>query len=202
MPTDPTKGPTKPRLNGPIHTICHILRNVMASTVKSEVGALFPNGQEAIPPRNTLIKLGHPQPPTPLKTDNTTAAGFSNHTIKQKRSKAMDMCFHWIECRVRQKYFRIYWHPGSKNLANYHTKHHSPTHHQLMRPTFLHREPTQMPKKLNAPGGCVKFRAQARTHHTRLRTAPHKPEHPEPSNNNIQQSKQVNLIHQATASLI
>jgi hypothetical protein len=129
MPTDPTKGPTKPRPNGAIHTVCHILRNVMASAAESKVGALFLNCQEAIPLRNTLIKLGHPQPPIPLQTDNTTTAGFTKDTMKQKRSKAMDMCFHWIKCCVRQKYFRVYWRPGSENLANYHTKHHSTTHH-------------------------------------------------------------------------
>jgi hypothetical protein len=100
MPTDPTKGPTKPRLNGPIHIVCGIMRNVMASAAESEVGALFLNGQEAIPLRDTLIKFGHPQPSTPLQTDNTTAAGIANDTIKQKRSKAMNMRFDWIKCRV------------------------------------------------------------------------------------------------------
>jgi hypothetical protein len=109
----------------------------MASAAESEVGALFLNGQEAIPLRNALIELGHPQPPTPLQTDNTTAAGFANDTIKQKRSKAMDMRFDWIKCRVRQNHFRLHWRPGSENQADYHTKHHFPTHHRRMRPTYL-----------------------------------------------------------------
>jgi hypothetical protein len=95
-PTDPTKPPTTPpRNNGPIHTTCNILRHVMASAAKAKVGALFINGQDAIPLRNTLIELGHPQPPTPIQTDNSsTATGFANNTIKQKRSKAMDMRFY------------------------------------------------------------------------------------------------------------
>jgi hypothetical protein len=202
MPTDPTKGPTKPRLNGPIHTVCYILRNVIASAAESEAGALFLNGQEATPLRNTLIELGHPQPLTPLQTDNTTAAGFANDTIKQKRYKAMDIRFDWIKCQVRQNHFRVHWRPGSDNLADYHTKHHSPTHHRRMRPTYLLPEPTQMPKKLNALRGCVKSRAQVHAHHARLHTTSYKPEHPESSNNNIQQSKLLNLIHQATALLM
>ena len=74
----------------------------MASAAEAEVGALFVNGQDAIPLRNTLIELGHPQPPTPIQTDNSTAAGFANDTIKQKRSKAMDMRFYWIKDRVEQ----------------------------------------------------------------------------------------------------
>jgi hypothetical protein len=36
-----------------------------------------------------LEELGHLQPTTPLKTDNTTANGIANDTVKQKRSKAM-----------------------------------------------------------------------------------------------------------------
>ena len=100
---------------------------------KLEVGALFINGQDAIPLRNTLIELGHPQPPTPIQTHNSTNTGFATNTIKQKRSKAMDMRFYWIKDSVEQGQFLIYWRPGSKNLGNNFTKHHLPSHHQLMR---------------------------------------------------------------------
>jgi hypothetical protein len=82
--------------------------------------------------------MGHPQPSTPIQVDNTTAVGFANSTIKQKRSKAIDMRFYWIQDRTRQGQFLVYWGPGTANIADYHTKHHSPTHHRLMRNTFLH----------------------------------------------------------------
>jgi hypothetical protein len=102
MPTDPTKPPLKPPTsNGPLHITCQIMRNVLASAAEAEIGALFLNGQEALPIRVTLAELGHPQPPTPMQTDNSTAAGFANDTIKQKRSKAIDMRFYWIKDRVR-----------------------------------------------------------------------------------------------------
>jgi hypothetical protein len=65
----------------------------MASAAESKVGALFVNSQEAIPLCYALKELGHPQPPMPVQTDNSTAAGYSNNTIKQKRLKAMDMHF-------------------------------------------------------------------------------------------------------------
>jgi hypothetical protein len=90
-PANPASGTSQqPPNNGPLHTTSHILRNVMASAAESEVGALFLNSQEAIPIRYALKELGHPQPPTPVETDNSTAAGYFNNTIKQKRSKAMD----------------------------------------------------------------------------------------------------------------
>ena len=37
--------------------------------------------------------MGHPQPPTSSKFDNTTAEDFSKGTLKQKISKAIDMRF-------------------------------------------------------------------------------------------------------------
>jgi hypothetical protein len=38
--------------------------------------------------------MGHPQPPPPpppLQTDNKTATGYINGTIKPKRTRAVDM---------------------------------------------------------------------------------------------------------------
>ena len=83
--------------NGPVLIIANVLRNVMSSAVECEIGSLFPNVQEIFPLRNACIEMGHPQPrpptPTPLHTDNSTANGIINVTMKQKRSKAIDMRF-------------------------------------------------------------------------------------------------------------
>ena len=115
--TDPTKPPlTDSPLNGPIHTVSKILHNVMASAAEAEIGATFHNGQEAMPIRTTLQELGHPQPPTPIRVDNSTAEGFANGIIKQKISKAIYMRFYWIQDRTRQGWFLIYWEPGRTNL--------------------------------------------------------------------------------------
>eukprot|EP00536_Pseudo-nitzschia_multiseries_P019698 jgi/Psemu1/116831/gw1.3958.2.1 len=72
--------------NGPILVLGNVIKNVMASAAKAEVASLFLNAREALPVRQCLIKLGHPQPATPMKTDNNTAEGILNGTIKQKRS--------------------------------------------------------------------------------------------------------------------
>ena len=110
----------------------------MSSAAEAEIGATFHNGQESVPIRTTLQKLGHPQPPTPIRVDNSTAEGFANGTINQKRSKAIDMRFCWIQDRTRQGPFLIYWKSGSTKLGDYFTKHHSPAHHRIMQPTYLH----------------------------------------------------------------
>ena len=44
-----------PILNGFIYIMCKTLRNIMASAAEAEYGALFLNGQEAVPIRTTLI---------------------------------------------------------------------------------------------------------------------------------------------------
>ena len=59
--------------NGAVLNISQIIRAVMSSTVEAELGALFINAKTAVLLQQTLIKLGHPQPRTPMQTDNATA---------------------------------------------------------------------------------------------------------------------------------
>ena len=136
-------GPYKP--NGPVHVLCHIMREVLSSTAEAELGALFHNGKEACPLRIALEEMGHPQPATPMATDNNTASGIATDTVKQKRSKAIDMRFYWIRDRVRQGQFHIYWSKGQTNRADYFSKHHPASHHQAIRSTYLysHTNPTR-----------------------------------------------------------
>ena len=66
----------------------------MASVIQAECGGLYINAQEAVPLIIALDKLSYKQDPVPQKTDNSTAEGIMNRTIKQKRSKAMNMKFY------------------------------------------------------------------------------------------------------------
>ena len=105
----------------------------MSSAVESELGALFLISTHAIPIRHTLIAMGHPHPPTPIKTDNTTSLGVITNTIKRKRTKAIDMRFIEWEIEWIKTQLRIYWTPGKENLGDYYTKHHPPSHHKIIR---------------------------------------------------------------------
>jgi hypothetical protein len=87
--------------------------------------------------------MGWPQPATPIQTDNLCAKGIIYDTVKQRRSKAIDMRFYWLRDCVRQGQFRVHWKKGSDNYADYFTKHHSPAHHRQMRGTYLHEKPSQ-----------------------------------------------------------
>ena len=111
------------------------------------------NAQELAPMQTTLEELGHPQPPTPLRTDNSTADGIMNKTIKQRQSKAMDKRFYWVQDRVEQGEYRVFWAPGKVNLADYYTKYHSPATHRKLRPIYTYIE-GKSPTSLQ---GCVEI---------------------------------------------
>ena len=111
------------------------------------------NALELSPMRTTLEELDHPQPPTPIQTDISIVDGIMNRTIKQKQSKAMDNRFYWLQDRVKQGEFRVFWAPGKDNLANYYTKYHSPATHRRLRPIYTYIE-GKSPTTLQ---GCVEI---------------------------------------------
>ena len=110
----------------------------MGLAAKAEIGAAYINVQETVQICTLLRELGHPQPATPIQVDKSTTDRFANNTINKKRPKAINMRFYWICDRTSQGQFLIYWQLSITNLGDYHTKHHSPAHHQLMQPTYLH----------------------------------------------------------------
>ena len=95
--------------NGAILTVAKIIKAVMSSAAEAELGALYINCRRALPACSQLEEMGHPQPPTPIQTDNTTALGVVNNTVQPCCTKATDMMFHWLCCRKHQKQFRVYW---------------------------------------------------------------------------------------------
>ena len=71
----------------------------------------------------------HPQPPTPIKTDNSTANGFIHDNIHQRRSKSWDMRYYWLRENQTKNQFTFFWASGKDNHADYTTKHHATKHH-------------------------------------------------------------------------
>lgn len=129
-----------PTFNAPVLVNSAIISAVLSSAGEAELAALFYNAKDGAMLQQTLEALGHPQPATPIQADNACAVGIANETIKQKRSKAIDMRFYWVRDRVRAGQFTIYWKRGVDNQADYFTKHHPTSHHRKSRSTFLHEE--------------------------------------------------------------
>ena len=126
-----------PPNNGAVLNIAQIIQAVMTSACEAEIGAMYINGRKAVPMRNILKELGHPQPRTPMQTDNTAAQAVVTNNVQSKCTKAMDMCFHWLRDRVAQKQFRIFWRHGPNNRGDHWTKHFAAPRHRSIRPEML-----------------------------------------------------------------
>ena len=110
-----SKNSSNPHNNGAVLIVSQIITAVMSSAAEADLGALYINFREAIPARHMLITMGHPHPPTPMQTGNTTDLGVVKNTIYPWRTKSMDMRFHWTRFRKVQQQFRHYWRPGTTN---------------------------------------------------------------------------------------
>lgn len=124
-------------VNGPIRITSSIISSVVGSAMEAEYAGMYTNAQDATVDRQTLLDLGHPQIATNMRYDNTTAGNLANRTAKVKRSKAIDMRFHWIQDRVQQGHFKLNWAPGTHNLADFPSKAHPIHHFEAMRPLFV-----------------------------------------------------------------
>ena len=116
------------------------MKFVVASAAEAELGALFRNCQDGIMYRTTLHNLGHPQPRTPVHCDNATAVGIASNTVKRQQARAMEMRFMWVGDKIAQQMYKLIWHPGQENLADYQSKHHVRAHHVNVQPYYLHME--------------------------------------------------------------
>jgi hypothetical protein len=124
--------------NGMIYAISSIIDVVVASAGEAEYGAAFLFAQQGVGLRNIAIALGHKQPPTPILCDNQFAIGLATDTIKQKKSKSIDMRFHWLRDRIRQGQFTITHLAGTLNLADFFTKILPCAQHQALMSRLVH----------------------------------------------------------------
>ena len=117
-----------------MYAFCGILIFVVASAAEAELAALFLNAKEGKIIRLILEELGHTQPATPMHCENQTATGIANSTVKQQRSRSMEMKFLFIADQVSCRFFNVKWHPGQGNMADYYTKAFNGKHHQEFQP--------------------------------------------------------------------
>ena len=103
--------------------------------------------------------MRHPQPPTPIHCDNATAVGIANETVKKHQSRPMEMRYFYSYDQVKRGNFDVQWHPGLERLGEYLSKHHINSHHQNVRPIYLHTKesPLLLPRahKPSDLRGCV-----------------------------------------------
>ena len=75
---------------------------------------------------------------TLAETDNETVAGFSNNTMKQSKSKTLNVHFHWTWDHIKNEDFTLFWGvSANKNLTNSPTKDHPRWHHNVIHSHFV-----------------------------------------------------------------
>ena len=92
----------------------------MASAARAKYGTIFVYAQVYVPIHTTLTEIEWKQGPTDIQVDNFTAVSIATKEFRQNKSKAMDMRFYWINYRIKQGQFRVFWRPGPENLGDYH----------------------------------------------------------------------------------
>ena len=124
-----------PKLNGNILNISQTLKNIVAAESEGETGGMFLNGEAMVPIWHTLIAMDHPQPDNgnPLKSDRKTGVCIVCYFINTKRSKSLDMRYHWLDGHTIMGHLNAYWLLGIHNWAEIFTKHHPPAYHNIIR---------------------------------------------------------------------
>ena len=69
----------------------------MSSAAEAELGAMYINARKAVEEQIILQEMGHKQPAIPVQDNNSTAEGIVNKPVQPKRTKAMDIRFHWLQ---------------------------------------------------------------------------------------------------------
>ena len=70
----------------------------MSSAAEAELAALFVTAKDMVTLIQTLVEIKWPQRQSPIQTNNSASVGVTNNTIVPKRTKSMDMIFHWLCC--------------------------------------------------------------------------------------------------------
>ena len=69
----------------------------MALAAETEYGTILVNAQTSVPIRTTLTRMEWKKGPTAIQVDNSTAVGIAKKEFRQKKSKATEMRFYWID---------------------------------------------------------------------------------------------------------
>jgi hypothetical protein len=133
--------------NGLIECISTIIPTIVTGAAEAEYAGLFIAGQTGLAYRYTLQDLNCPQPDTGTRItcDNLTSGKIAHRKWKQKRSKPMDMRYHWVRDRCDLKDFYIEWRKGEHSVADLLTKSHPTTHFLSMRKHYVDFSPPTFP---------------------------------------------------------
>ena len=112
-------------INGSIYAASTVIQTVTSAVAETEYAATYLACKPGSTIRDTLADMGHPQQATLVTCDNSAAVRIGNGLVNQKRTKAVDMRYHWVRDRVKDSIFKLVWTPGRASISDFFTKIHS-----------------------------------------------------------------------------
>ena len=98
-------------------------RTVALSTTEAEYMALSDAAKEAVYLRALLNKIGYPQKVVEIFNDNQGTIQLTKNSMFHKRSKHIDIRFHFIQEVIHRNIIQIYYQPSFGTTVYY-----APTH--------------------------------------------------------------------------
>ena len=114
--------------NGSFHSVSAVQKCVTASSAEAEYVGLFEAGKYIVWLRQLMAELGHPQSkPTTLYTDNQSAMLMAKGRGQHRKTKHVDMRYHYTrELVMKHNAVTLEYCPSKDNLADVLTKAKSP----------------------------------------------------------------------------
>ena len=105
--------PHRSLYNGAVLIDYKTIKNVVSSAAEAETHGIFNNAKTTLYLRHILSNLGHEQPSTIIRTDNSTTKGFVDSKIQLRKSKSWDMNLYWLKEKAVHKIIKVLWEKGS-----------------------------------------------------------------------------------------
>jgi len=111
---------------GPISWASRVQRSVALSTVEAEYMAIADAARECLWLRSLLRELGHDLPTTTIFEDNQGCIALSENAFTKKRSKHIDIRYHFVRECVQRGDFKLVYKATADMIADLLTKPLSP----------------------------------------------------------------------------
>jgi hypothetical protein len=99
-----------------------VQKTVALSSTKAEYISLSDTSRQLVWVRNLFSELGIELAPIPLFGDNQGLIFIASNPIQEKRSKHIDLCYHYIRDVVQDGKVELFFVEGTQNPADMFTK--------------------------------------------------------------------------------
>src|SRR5712671_2127068 len=100
----------------------HVQKTVALSSTEAEYMSLSDTSHQLVCVRNLFSKLGIELAPVLLYGDNQGTIFIASNPVQEKRSKHIDLCYHYIRDVVQSDKVELFFVKGTQNPADMFTK--------------------------------------------------------------------------------